>query len=836
MNSKRGRIVIVAFSWASVAFLWKIGVSSAQQVEIVVDGKPRAAIVLAEKATIPAKVAAYEFRHYVRKITGAKLPLVTDNKEILSERDEKYFVLVGESKLTKKVGLKNSDFQKQEYLIRTQDNYLIFIGRDEEEYGGAVYYGNRLFPNRGTGGVFKAFGSMYAVDDFLEQELGLRWYLPGDIGEVCPEQSDIVVEDINLRKKPWTRYRFTSRMSQREPFHYYGYAEPDRLVRAQHRDMALWQLRMKIGGDYYACNHSFYGYYERFGKEHPEWWKEGKPTRIYPHPDYTNPDLIKQAAKDAIEYFRTGKKYKGAGAAGDYFAVMPNDGRKNLIWSEEAEKLRNTNPAVQKGFSCGWASDYVFHVVNEVARIVRKQFPGRWISCAAYAAYFNPPRKITKLAPNISIMHCGWLHRAFKPEEFQYHVKNLEAWSKLTRELYVWEYYQTQGFGKFKIFPVVYPHQIGRAIKEFKRAGIKGMFFEATGAPVNGGPFTDGALANPAEDILNHYITWKYLCDTSRSVDEILDEHYRLFYGPAEKQMKRFFTLIEKRWSDPKVWRKEIPDKRIRMQKLSWEFLCPKHVLKKFEKIIRSALSLELSEPYKTRVRLVYEAIYLQMEKKAMEYYGRNRSRLRISCPFTTVSPKIDGIMEKTWEKSAESKAFVSPINLSASIKTSFRAMRDNENIYFYIDCEEPDMSKLKFEERKQDDKGIANDDHIEIAIDIGRTRSDYYSLLFNALGNRCDRIVKDNKKNPSWDSRAQVSARKYEKGWALEISIPLDKLGAGEIKKREVWGINVARFRPHISAYGWEPRTTFWSPTFGAFGRPNEFGVLEMIPEGPIS
>ena len=101
------------------------------------------------------------------------------------------------------------------------------------------------------------------------------------------------------------------------------------------------------------------------GDEHPEWWKDGEPTRSHPHPDYVNEELIAQKTQDALEYFSTGGKYPGAMAAGDYFSVSPNDGRTGLIWSEAGEKMRGEDATGQ--FSTGWASDFVFHMANKIA-------------------------------------------------------------------------------------------------------------------------------------------------------------------------------------------------------------------------------------------------------------------------------------------------------------------------------------------------------------------------------------------------------------------------------------------------------------------------------------
>ena len=76
------------------------------------DGKAQAVIVLAEKPTRVAQLAAAELAHYVKKITGAELPVVTENA-LTAEQAEGFLVLVGQSRRTEKLGLKSDGLKLQ---------------------------------------------------------------------------------------------------------------------------------------------------------------------------------------------------------------------------------------------------------------------------------------------------------------------------------------------------------------------------------------------------------------------------------------------------------------------------------------------------------------------------------------------------------------------------------------------------------------------------------------------------------------------------------------------------------------------------------------------------
>ena len=79
----------------------------------------------------------------------------------------------------------------------------------------------------------------------------------------------------------------------------------------------LFRLRHREGGEVCLGNHSLYGYYRRFwaaekgqeqlfGARHSDWFAqgyEGQPPQMC----YTNRGLVEQVAKDADEFFETGK-------------------------------------------------------------------------------------------------------------------------------------------------------------------------------------------------------------------------------------------------------------------------------------------------------------------------------------------------------------------------------------------------------------------------------------------------------------------------------------------------------------------------------------------------
>src|SRR5688572_29838791 len=80
--------LIAAFSFTGVN-------ASAAGLTLVKDGKPACSIILAEKPSQGAEVAAKELQTYIEKISGAKLEIHSD-----ANAPEGGKILVGRSKLT----------------------------------------------------------------------------------------------------------------------------------------------------------------------------------------------------------------------------------------------------------------------------------------------------------------------------------------------------------------------------------------------------------------------------------------------------------------------------------------------------------------------------------------------------------------------------------------------------------------------------------------------------------------------------------------------------------------------------------------------------------------
>ena len=125
------------------------------------------------------------------------------------------------------------------FRVIAKDNWLALAGRDDN--------GKPVSPYGET-------GSLYAVYNFLRDFLGVRWFMPGAIGEVVPKRKTITVKAVNYKKEPDFTYR-----------HLYAFSF------SQDPAAAAWYRRAGFGASWQVdINHSFW----RFYRANPEYRKE----------------------------------------------------------------------------------------------------------------------------------------------------------------------------------------------------------------------------------------------------------------------------------------------------------------------------------------------------------------------------------------------------------------------------------------------------------------------------------------------------------------------------------------------------------------------------------
>lgn len=588
------------------------------RITLVCEGRPNATIVTAKEPSPAAKLASLELQHHVQKITGAVLPIRTDEEQVSGIR-----ILVGESEQTRMLGLKGTDFHPQEYLIRLAPNTIVLIGRDSagpeasgqltilftspESYRVKIDYAKAIGEQPASEdaqkeitlpGFYDDQGTCYAAYDFLERFCGVRWYGPTDDLMSCPKLHTLTVRGRDVRRSPGMKYRFGP--MGRGPILNGQWGSPSSEA------LNLYWRRLRAGGEKWGANHSFSSFYDRFYKknpacpelfegEHPEFFAKGRTGDQWSlQLCYTNPELIRQVVRDARDYF-DGKGVKGKQVAiGDYFALVPLD---NASWCKcdscQALLAKDVKNIRGDHFSSGVASHYWFNFVNAVAREVRKTHPNKYIATLAYHVYAYKPLDM-EIEPNVSVAPCLQIRNYWAPKIEANEMFFYKQWVEgKYRPIYLWNYYcfpeEIAINGKWHCFPGFSAHRMARQIKMYYADGVRGVFLCGIGEQVD------------------FYLTMKLYDNPTADPDAILSEFFSRYFGAASEPMKRFYGRIEEIFSDPKSYPQDLISKETQLhqtKELAWKYLGNEHNMAELGALIDEAERLARTETEKRHVQL----------------------------------------------------------------------------------------------------------------------------------------------------------------------------------------------------------------------------------------
>jgi len=551
----------------------------ARDVLVAEAGKGATVIVLAEKPTSSAQYAALELQYHLQRITGEQGPVASE-PTVPAARVK---LAVGNTALGKALGFPVDRLEPWEFLVAERNGTIVLAGGDDPSTEKA--------DRDALGLVFngKPNGTCRAVYEFLEQSCGVHWYLPSEAGMVFPQTKKLVA-----RMGPPIRRRSDFRSTSFYPYQVNGrmFCQPDTPElaggNAPDSDMEKWRrnlwtipvatkdmlsvvevqrwlLRNKVGGEPYGPNHSFSHWLAKYGREHPEWFSYKSKERIEEilalgpdkvsnafhetgEPCFTAPGFVEQELAEAREYLDQ------RATRGRFFSIVPND---NFVWCQcPTCKPLYDKPVVDCplwGGATGRASSYVWDFANRVAREIRQTHPDGWVGGIAYHDYMPPPKDFA-LEPNVAVTICTYLGN-WTPALRDTAYGLVGAWRDQAKCQWIglWEYFCYCAMSAYQpMFPKVCPRLLGEDVKRMHKLGVQAEFIESEDtyrfqdAPDRGW----AVWSNPIWLYLNVWIRFKLWDDTTRDVNQLLGDHYRLFYGPAAKPVQRFFNRIEARVTD----------------------------------------------------------------------------------------------------------------------------------------------------------------------------------------------------------------------------------------------------------------------------------------------
>ncbi|MBP5300652.1 MAG: DUF4838 domain-containing protein [Victivallales bacterium] len=783
----------------NIIFIAIIGSSVHAEIPFVVDGDATNRFIVTDYDPVPvAQFAARELGEYLEKITGA----VIFNEIGLADRFTGAIV-VGYGPLARKYGLTLEGLKPDGFRIVTKGKFLFIYGVDRQVdrpvLAGVTHMAKiHSYDWRNDISAFGECGTLYGVYYFLREYCGVRWFAPGELGEVCPKQTDLVIPEIDITVNPDFEYRITG-------LGLFNY----------NHDSSRWYHRAGFGAPRpVEINHSFY-LMNKYQKEHPEWFAllkdgrrdfnvtcEGRGSLCL-----SNPELLQAYIQEARSYFDHHPEQ-------EIFCVMPNDWFNQICECPECQAQADYDKPIYGQFS-----NYVWNFVNEVAKEVKKTHPDKFIGCCAYNSYMMIPDRV-ELEDNIAVMQTKALYYRF--DDF-YRWRNDELaydWAKKTKRFYIWDYYcwdSTQPH--LTGLPIAFAHWLSTDLCNLKGT-TRGFFFCGDEKP----PFYQFPV--PAHNSFMQYLTGRLLWDSSLDVDALIDDYCEKYFGPAAAPMKCYWTRAEELWCNMDV------KKRGPADNLNGTLYTPE-VLRELAGYLEQAAALApVDSDYAKRVQ--------EIQKVFLPYMNRVVTA-KDTIPATTVklaanAPVIDGQREEAWDSAEELLLGDKFTGAQPTVKTAARILHDAENIYFLVECEEPRMNNLTANctVNDRDEAQIWNDDAVEIFLaPDSRIPGHCVQIIVNTNGCWWD-AAKGTRSFPQgkeseYNSDLTVHVAKSATGWTVELAIPKASLALDGTPPHTEWRANICRDRNVSGIDTKEAEGTCWSPVQNPFWfRPDRFGFLK--------
>jgi hypothetical protein len=478
----------------------------------------RCAVVLPARTNEIMCVAAHELSKHLGLISGSGIPVVTADQKRPFGR---YLFHIGVPEPGDTRVLKEEEAR---WSVRP---------------GGAYLYGHE------TG-----MALLYAVYGFLEEQLGVRWIMPGDRGIAYEERPVLnltagarafvpVLVQRQIRSgvqvRPLPPKRADASAAEEEA------RRNLEVVNAYAADMRDWQRRMRLGnrgGTVYG--HAFTDWWDRYSKTHPEYFAVNKYGKREPErpaePKEASPvftakerSTVKLCVSNPCVAKQIVDNWQATGCRGAWINACETDLGWGFCRCDACVALDTRTP--EEAFDAHLTDRYVY-LANAVARAARAR--GHRVGAALYAynQTESPPRR-EKLDPG---MFVGVVPTTLDLAETR---ALFEGWRAagaptLMSRPNLTRYYQTTAL------PIGTERQFFDTFQIAYACGAIGADYDRLMCQWTLHGLSDYALARAFSEPDKPFEYW--------------ENHYCAAFGPAAAEVREFFQY----------WREEVWEKRLR--------------------------------------------------------------------------------------------------------------------------------------------------------------------------------------------------------------------------------------------------------------------------------
>lgn len=845
-------------------------VKEKKMLSVAKDGKSDYQIILPEKFADKniekfLKDTAALMQQSFKEGAGAAVPIVQEN----AADKKKPGIFIGNTEFAKTQGIDVSKFQGWTYMSAVYGNNIVLIGNDRQGNPEASHYSAYFL------------GSVKAAITFMEQNMGVRFLLPGSNGTEIPKIKEISVSS-NLNEKITAPIEYCSGRQQ-EMFY----------------DIAnnfFGPAGIKLYG-----GHSYYDAVPKavYAEKHPEYFAllGGKRIPVDNHLCISNPEVQNLIYAEMLKWLDKGY---------DMVELNETDGYRPCE-CENCKKLYGVDDPGEKL--------WILH--RDLAARLLKDRPGKKVMTLAYGPTAAPPATFKNFPENMMIELCLYTQEYF------------EEWSKysvpagFTAYIYNWGNYQRVGLTP-KRSPKFCEDQVNLFVQNNVKGiyrcgfgelmGMEGPVYYVYGKTLGNVKKTAAASAQP------------WVCaeaghsgaSEKSNYTALLEDFYRNAYGEAAAPMRAFFEIMYPRLEAYSMMERNgsLPlNPRVVLA-----FIYSPDVLNTMSKNLDRAKALATSPKAKIRIALVekefeyvknlasiihlYNAYYLKMnqqnfdqlaveidKRQAMiESFFDDKEKMRpfpgwpevrflgndtknhviinsrlsgqLGAPYnwnTGILRKnniLPGVGKKTMKvvKASDAVTMAGSFDQGAwkkaeaqdlgeiqlgtlSLKTKFKAIYDNENIYIAFNAELP--GNEKYTACGQDGPSWGQE-CFEIFIDPFGSREKHYHFIFNPVDNsRYDAAVgfitdpldpRYGKPDVSWNGSWEYKNILADGMWTAFVKIPFKTLGIQAPAKGSNWCVNIGR-EHHIKSKNNAKASiieySLWSPNLETinFCDPEAFG-----------
>lgn len=773
--------------------------------KIAVNGKSLAVIVVSEDATPVESHAAEELAHYLGRVTGAEFTRSPHPREGM------FSIWVGTpggNPAVEKMGVAGEiqALSDHGFILKSGAGGLLISGREP-------------------------LGVLYGVYAFLEEHAGVRWLIPGEGGEYCPEIPVFEAGDIHDIQNPAFERRTMA----------FGGTNP----RAYMKDTWDWIVRNRM--HFYTPKYAFRMHREEMEKrgvlathgghvlmnmvpdalydEHPEYFalvdgerirQRGDGGRHLSQPCTSHPEVIRMAAGGVITRLREEPE-------GGVYRFLNNDVD---VWCE-CDNCRAIDPPGEEDRRGGDVSTRYFTFVNEVSRRVMEEMPGSDIEAYAYQGFRLPPEGVRPECFLTVVLcdHYRCYSHSLADEDCEpnsWFRGMYEGWAGFENPKSNFTYYNSftqPGIIAAPLEKVIaedlrYMHSLGFSYWNFRTMPPDGDYSAAERA----GRDISRQERHWRANAHSHYIQAKLAWDPALDFNELLADFNDKFYGPAGDAMTGFRAGLIEFWGDTD-WHYMYGSTATLLRRTVER---PGAVDELLAMLAEAEEAVRGEKKYLSRVREdreLFVSRFVSAEPPGETVYARR----------TEDPVKIDGVLdERDWADYDPVTGFIGRAEWGlggepVSIQTYVRFLHDGDNLYIALEMEEPRPDRLVMEAEERDSSRIWGDDTVEIFIDTEMDGVDYVHIVANPAG-----VFRDSYRSvdmppggdPGFEADIDIAASVEDGKWVVEMRISAESLN-GVIREGESWAMDVGRVR----RAGERREVSSWMD--GSFHQPENFRRL---------